>query len=93
MWTWGIDIATQHATAATSSSVCRAAGDMTAGRRVGPAPAVARPARAAGARRRRTSASGSMVTAQKTPMPRWVARHPAVSVKCCTIGGHRVPAR
>jgi MFS family permease len=38
-------------------------------------------------------ASGSIVQKQKIPMPMCVVRHPAVSTKCCTTGGHTVPAR
>ena len=42
--------------------------------------------------RRSTSARGSIVTTQKSPMPRWVCRHPALCTKCWTTGGHAAPA-
>ena len=46
-----------------------------------------------GDRRRRTSASGSMVATQKTAIPTYVRRQPALWMKCCTTGGQTVPAR
>ena len=77
MCTCGIDIATQHATPATHSSACSAPGDRPSGRDVSRAgavdtalaPAADRRPATIGGRRRNTSASGSIVSTQNTPMP------------------------
>ena len=69
MWTCGIDIATQHATPATHSSACSAAGEKPSGRSDGAAatggpcaaPSVRRDRRPVGAAAGR-SASGSIAT-------------------------------
>ena len=79
---------------AMTSKVCSAAGDIPSGcgeRTV--ALDVADALSTSGDRRRRaSSASGTIVATQKTPMPRYVRRQPCVSMKCCTMGGHAVPA-
>ena len=94
MCTCGIDMATQQERPAMISTVCSAAGDMSRGR---PVRAAARPVTAVGPaigeRRRSARASGSMVITQKTAIPRKVRRQPTLWMKCCTTGGHTVPAR
>ena len=94
MWTCGIDIAMQHVRPATIRSPWSAPGEKPSGR--GEPVAARAPAGEssnAGGRRRSTSASGRMTATQKRPMPTCVWRQPAVSTKCCTIGGHTAPAR
>ena len=46
-----------------------------------------------GVGRRSARVRGNIVTAQKIPTPICVWRQPTVSMKCCRIGGHTVPAR
>ena len=90
MCTCGIDIATQQATPATHSSTMRVFGDRPSdagvprGAVAGDRIACRRPDGAA------PRASGSIVTAQNTPMPTWVARQPAV---CDEVLDDRRPDR
>jgi len=73
MCTWGIDIATQHATPAVQSSRSSAPPGMPSGRGEVVAPPETATGAAtgwAGGRRRSESASGSMLARQNTPMPR-----------------------
>ena len=80
MWTCGIDMATQQAKPARQSTTCSALGE-----RPSPGPPARKSAEAAGsvgARRRNTSRNGSMLSAQNTPMPTWVARQPSLETKC-----------
>ncbi len=94
MWTCGIDIATQQLTPAMTSTVCSAAGDIPRGRGDRDAArGVVDVVLVSGDRRRRASTSGNMVATQKTAMPRYVRRQPWLWMKCCTTGGHTVPAR
>ena len=46
-----------------------------------------------GTRRFSASDNAAMLSVQNTPMPMYVWRHRTFWIKCCTIGGHSVPAR
>lgn len=46
-----------------------------------------------GARRRKVSASGSMLATQTAPMPMCAWRQPTASMAYCKRGGQIVPAR
>src|SRR5687767_11334635 len=93
MWTCGIDIATQQLKPATTRTACSAFGDIPSGRGDRDAtPAVVTLLSVSGERRRRTSTRGNIAATQKTAMPRYVPRHPALWMKCCTTGGQKVPA-
>src|SRR5262245_65919705 len=94
MCTCGIDIATQQLRPAITSTVWRAAGDIPkeSGDRDAD-PGVAPAGSVNDGRRRRDSVSGNMVATQKTAMPRYVARQPALWMKDCTTGGQTVPER
>jgi hypothetical protein len=71
MWTCGIDMATQQLRPAMINRVWSAAGDIPRGRTDGePAGDVVVVVPASGDRRRKVSASGSMVTTQKPAIPR-----------------------
>src|SRR5688572_12506629 len=92
MWTCGIDIATQQLSPAMISTACSAAGDIPRGREMCDATCGgAEVASVSGDRRRRASANGTMDATQKTPMPTYVGRQPALPKKCCTTGGQTVP--
>ena len=89
-------MATQQDTPAMQSSVCTVPADKPSTRGE-PAPTnTAAGADAScgcsGGRRRKTSASGRIARKQNTPMPIYVARQPAASMKCCITGGQMAPA-
>ncbi len=85
-----MDIATQQAMPAITSSACSRAGEagIGAGRVVTgavPVPIATRPLSA--------RISGSMVTTQNAPVSRKAWRQPASATAHCRIGGQTVPAR
>ena len=95
MCTSGIDIATQHDNPATHSNASARPGDSPNGRSdddVADPPAAVADAKAGG-RPRMNSASTLMLITLNTPIPRYVARQPALCRKCETIGGQIAPAR